>query len=59
MFERAVTARYLHQNPDEAGNFMDYYWVTQEKLARVFDQTFDSGFLDKKNELRFAKTLRK
>ena len=32
MYERAVTLRYLHLFPDEAGAFRDYYWIQREKL---------------------------
>src|SRR5437899_1976806 len=32
MFERAVTARYLYQHPDEAENLRDFYWVSTRKL---------------------------
>jgi len=40
MYERAITAWYLHAHPDETENFMDFYWVSQHKLARAVTQTF-------------------
>jgi hypothetical protein len=35
MYERAVTARYVHLNPDEAALFREYYWVQLDKLLRA------------------------
>jgi hypothetical protein len=40
MYERAVTAWYLHSRPEETENFMDFYWVSQHKLARAVTGTF-------------------
>ena len=32
LYERAVTLRYLHENPLEIDNFFDYHHVSQRKL---------------------------
>lgn len=40
MFERLVTARYLHLNPSDVDNFLDYHPVAQGKLARAILDTF-------------------
>lgn len=34
MYERAVTAWYLHSKPDETENYLDFYWVSQHRIAR-------------------------
>lgn len=47
MYERMVTAWYLHGNPEETENFMDFYWVSQHKLARAVADTFGEGVLPK------------
>jgi hypothetical protein len=40
MYERVVTARYLHENPKEADLFLDFHWVQQSKAARAIKETF-------------------
>jgi hypothetical protein len=40
MYERAVTARYLHLHPEETRNFLDFHWVQQHKLANAIRRTF-------------------
>lgn len=45
MFERAVTARYLHLNPDETQRFLDYHWVQQHKLANAIQTTIGRDVL--------------
>ena len=40
MYERAVTARYLHQHPGEASAFVDFGWVSQYKLNERIKETF-------------------
>ncbi len=47
MYERAVTARYLHMHPEEADNFLDFHWVSQRKLARAIQATFGENVLAK------------
>jgi hypothetical protein len=39
LYERAVTLRYLHENPDEIQNFLDYYHVSQRKLKIACERT--------------------
>ena len=38
-YERAVTMRYLHENPGEIENFLDYYHVAQRKLKIACENT--------------------
>src|SRR5881397_1643886 len=33
MYERAVTACYLHQHPEEVEAFLNFYWVDRHRLA--------------------------
>ncbi len=35
MYEKAVTARYLHLHPEECNDFMDFHWVQQYKLGEA------------------------
>ena len=39
LYERAVTLRYLHENPAEIANFLDYYHVGQRKLMLACQET--------------------
>lgn len=39
LYERAVTLRYLHEHPQEVGNFLDYYHVAQRKLKLACEAT--------------------
>ncbi len=45
MYEHAVTLRYLHDHPEEAGAFMDYHWVQQYKLMKRILETFGEDAL--------------
>jgi hypothetical protein len=47
MYERAVTARYLHMHPEEADNFVDFQWVSQRRLGKAIQATFGEGVLAK------------
>lgn len=47
MYERAVTAWYLHSKPEETDNYLDFYWVSQRRLARAVTDTFGEGVLPK------------
>lgn len=47
MYEEAITALYLHAAPEEADNFLDYYWIAQHKLARAVIDTFGEEALPK------------
>jgi uncharacterized protein DUF5677 len=44
MFERTVTAHYLHLHPDEAESFWNYYWVDMHKFASDLDREFPDTF---------------
>ncbi len=45
MYEHTVTLRYLHENPEEVENFMDYHRVQQYKLTKPIFETFGPGVL--------------
>jgi hypothetical protein len=40
LYEKAVTARYLHMNPDLVYDFLDYFWISQYKLSEAIKHTF-------------------
>lgn len=46
MFERVVTLQYLAKHPEEVDSYLDYYWVTQRKLANAIETTFQPGLLN-------------
>lgn len=47
MYERAVTARYLHQNPAEVDAFIEYAWISTQKLIDASGATgFNQETLD-------------
>jgi hypothetical protein len=48
MYERTVTARYLHSNPIEVDDFYDFHWVSQHRLMKALQETFGPEILDKK-----------
>lgn len=54
MYERCVTARYLHLHPEETEAFFDFYWLSQFKLAQAIKETFGDDVLprDKVEELK-------
>jgi hypothetical protein len=45
MYERAVTARYLNEHPEEVNNFFDFHWVSQHRLLKAIEETFGSDLL--------------
>lgn len=45
MYERAVTARYLHKHPDETERFLDFHWIQQSKLAKAVQSTLGAETL--------------
>jgi len=47
MYERAVTARYLHLYPKETDAFLNFYWISQHRLAEDFKRTFGEDFAPK------------
>ena len=52
MFERVVTAAYLHIEPDAADDFIDYDFVRRFKVAKALRETFGVAAEDAQ---RFAK----
>jgi hypothetical protein len=54
MYERCVTARYLHLHPEETEAYFDFHWLSQYKLARAIKQTFGEEALpgEKWDELK-------
>jgi hypothetical protein len=40
LYENAVSARYLHLEPAEVGQFLDYVWIDQWKIMRAIDEEF-------------------
>jgi hypothetical protein len=40
LFERAVTAAYIHQHPESADDFVDYHLVQRHKIAAAIKRTF-------------------
>ncbi len=53
MYERAVTAYYLHLCPEETENFFDYYWVAGHKLGNAIEKCFGESLIprDKKEQV--------
>jgi len=45
MYERAVTAEYLHDNPDEVEAFLNYHHVAGYKLLKQIQATMGNGVL--------------
>lgn len=45
MYERTVTAWYLHLHPDEADDFLDYHWVARRKQIRAIKETLGEDVL--------------
>jgi hypothetical protein len=43
LYERAVTLRYLHENPAEIDDFLDYYHVGQRKLMLACQDTMGAA----------------
>jgi hypothetical protein len=59
MYERSVTASYLHRNPGEAERFIDYHYIADYKVSReLFDAFGDaemaSDVLEEKKKLMEA-----
>lgn len=48
LYERVVTASYLHQNPDETDDFLDFYWVDQHRLTKEVSRTFGTDRIPRK-----------
>lgn len=42
MYERAVTASFIHQNTDAVANFIEYDWVRRRKLLRAIEAMPDA-----------------
>lgn len=46
MYEFTVTMHYLHEHPEEAETFSDYYAIQQEKLLSRIIEVFGQNILD-------------
>jgi hypothetical protein len=46
MYERSVTAHYLHLHPELIDDFLEYYWVAQRKEVKAIVDNFGSSVLD-------------
>jgi hypothetical protein len=46
MYEFTVTMHYLHEHPEEAETFLDYYAIQQEKLLSRIIEVFGPNILD-------------
>jgi uncharacterized protein DUF5677 len=57
MYERCVTAWYLHFHPEETENFFDFYHVSQYKLAQAIKDTMGEDALptEKFEELKLKR----
>jgi hypothetical protein len=52
MYERAVTATYLHDNPSEVDNFLEYHKISAYKLMNATIETLGDPFsLEQKREI--------
>jgi hypothetical protein len=47
MFERCVTAAYLHENPDAVQDFISYDFIRRWKVAQAIEKVFDLSPEDK------------
>ena len=45
LYERSVTARYLHAHPEECDAFMEFYWIGQHRLGEAIRKTFGTDAL--------------
>lgn len=54
MYERLITAQYLHTRPEETEDFLDFYWVSLHRLTRAVVDTFGMENIpsDKLEEMR-------
>lgn len=57
MYERLVTARYLHRNPGETERFLDFHYIADYKVARELFDAFGkdelrADALEEKKKLR-------
>jgi hypothetical protein len=46
MYERSVTAHYLHLHPELIDDFLEYYWVAQHKEVKAIVDNFGTSVLD-------------
>lgn len=42
MYERAVTANYLHDNPNEVDAYTDYHWVSMHRFTQAVKRVYGS-----------------
>jgi len=45
MYERVVTAWYLHRHPEKAEAFLNFYWVERHRLVNAIKAVFGGDFL--------------
>lgn len=45
MYERAVTARYLHLHPENTDDFLAFHWVSSYNLSNAIRDTFSTSVL--------------
>ena len=46
MFERVLTGLYLHLHPDQAEDFLDFYWISQRKEINNLKSAFGEMAID-------------
>jgi hypothetical protein len=59
MYERAVTARYLSQHPEEIDDFFEFHWVSQHRLMKAIEETFGSDLLGKEKTEEVKESFRR
>lgn len=59
MYEKAVTARYLHLHPEECDNFMDFHWVQQYKLGEAIRKAHGEDALTQENSEEVRENYKK
>jgi hypothetical protein len=52
MFERLVTAKFLHLHPEETGNYLDYYWINEYRLMQAVERTMKPGVIPAERKRR-------
>ncbi len=45
LYERAVSARYMHLHPDAAEDYLEYYWITKHKESQALLKMYGEGVL--------------
>lgn len=50
MFERVVTACYLHHHPEETAAFRDFYWISEYKLQKSLVDLYREKLFEEHSE---------